>query len=278
MQHVTLSGGRIAYVQHGRGFPLLLLHGWGGSARYWQRTLEYFAGCRHVYALDLPGYGNSPPWTVPPGVEATAALIAEFAAALGIDRFDLVGHSFTTSIATFVAARQPQQVRKLVLTCASTYRSVYERWIVSQIHRILGVWIALRRPWMAHVRWFYRAVAGRFFYRLPADDSIVQACMADFLQMHGPTAMKHAADVTRVEYHAALRKVAAPTLVIGARQDNIMPTAGTPYVAGLLPDSRLAWIERCGHLPMIERPDVYHNLLQGFLNTYDNSRVSAIAS
>jgi pimeloyl-ACP methyl ester carboxylesterase len=57
-----------------------------------------------------------------------------------------------------------------------------------------------------------------------------------------------------------------------------MPTAGTPYVADLLPDSRLAWIERCGHLPMIERPDVYHNLLQGFLDICDSSSVSAIAS
>jgi pimeloyl-ACP methyl ester carboxylesterase len=56
-----------------------------------------------------------------------------------------------------------------------------------------------------------------------------------------------------------------PTLLIGARQDNVMRTAGTPYIAQLIPDCRLVWMERCGHLPMIERPDLYNRLLREFL-------------
>jgi pimeloyl-ACP methyl ester carboxylesterase len=56
-----------------------------------------------------------------------------------------------------------------------------------------------------------------------------------------------------------------PVLVVGARQDQIMPTVGTPYLASLIPDQRLHWIERCGHLPMLERPAIYHRLLRQFL-------------
>jgi pimeloyl-ACP methyl ester carboxylesterase len=44
-----------------------------------------------------------------------------------------------------------------------------------------------------------------------------------------------------------------------------MPPAGTPVAAKLIPTSRLVWIERCGHLPMIERPDEYHRILAEFL-------------
>ena len=265
LTRIELASGPINYRQRGRGFPIILLHGWGGSSRYWAGTLERLAPQRELYAPDLPGYGDSPPFADAATPQRLAELVIDFADALGLEQFDLNGHSFSASVACFVAARYPQRVRRLVLTCVSTYRSERERWLVNQVHKVMALWLALRKPWMAEARPFYRSVASRFLYRAPSDDEVLRLCFVDFLKMDKRTALESAAAAGSLEINLAMRAVQAPTLLVGARQDGVMPALGTPEIARLIPNCRLTWIERCGHLPMIERPAVYHRLLEEFL-------------
>ncbi len=265
MHTVTLSSGPVHYLHAGTGSPLLLLHGWGGSSRYWRYTIAQLAHTHSIYALDLPGYGASPPLNEPVNAERFADLIIGFADALGLEQFDLNGHSFAASIAVYVAARWPQRVRRLILTCASTYRNERERRVVQQLHRVLALWIKLRKPWMEHKPLIYRTVVRRFFYRMPTDNTIIQDSFADFLRMDRRTALESAASAGSPNYNAFLQQVTVPTLLIGARHDAIMPAAGLPIVARLIPDCRLIWIEKCGHLPMIECPDEYNRVVRDFL-------------
>jgi pimeloyl-ACP methyl ester carboxylesterase len=265
MQQVNLAGNLVYYRHAGNSPPLILLHGWGGSSRYWQTTMERLAPIRSIYAPDLPGFGASPPLSDVASGQRLAALVIDFADALGLEQFDLNGHSFCAGVAVYIASRWPQRVRKLVLTCFSTFRNERERLIVDQIHRLMSLWLALRQPWMGRLRPFYRAIASRFFYRVPADDALLRENFIDFLRMDKRTALESAASAGSPAITTALRAVAAPTLLIGARQDTIMPSPGVPEVARLVPNCRLVWIERCGHLPMIERPAIYHRLLHEFL-------------
>lgn len=248
--------------------PLLLLHGWGGSSRYWGPTMRDFGADRRVVAPDLPGFGDSPPLEEAASAQRLADLVIAFADAVGIETFDLNGHSFCASVAIHIAARYPQRVRRLVLSCMSTFRSERERQLVEQIHHVLALWMALRRPWMARSRLFYRTVAKRFFYRAPADDAVLHAAFTDFLKMDSRTALESAASAGDAIINPTMASLTMPTLVIGARQDQIMPPAGMPEVARLIPDSRIVWVERCGHLPMIERPAVYHAALRAFLDPH----------
>lgn len=266
LERIDLASGPVYYRRRGTGFPLILLHGWGGSSRYWGDTLERLATQRTVYAPDMPGYGVSPPIDDQVTPQRLADLLIEFADALGLEQFDLNGHSFAAGVACHLAARYPGRVRRLVLTCFSTYRNERERQIVNQIHHVMALWLNLRRPWMAESRLFYRAVAGRFFYRPPADDNLLRISFADFLLMDKRTALESAATAGAPEINPAMRAVQAPTLLIAARHDAIMPPPGAPEVARLIPNCRLSWIERCGHLPMIERPAIYHRLLTEFLH------------
>ncbi|WP_129633358.1 alpha/beta fold hydrolase [Candidatus Oscillochloris fontis] len=263
--HTTVAGSPIAYRRHGRGRPLLLIHGWGGSSRYWRGTLETLADQHDVIAIDLPGYGDSPALPGHTSGRQLAELVLAFADQLGLDQFDLNGHSFSGGVAAYLAARAPQRVRRLVLSNFSTFRNERERQIVDQVHKVMTLWMMLRRPWMAERRFFYRTVSSRFFYRTPNDDALLRESFADFLKMDTQTAVESAASSSDPAINSALREIQCPTLIIGARHDNIMPTPGTFKAAEMIPTCRLVWIERCGHLPMIERPDVYHSLLAEFL-------------
>jgi pimeloyl-ACP methyl ester carboxylesterase len=119
---------------------------------------------------------------------------------------------------------------------------------------------------MGRSKAFYRAAASRFFYRPPGDDTVLRDAFADFLKMDRRTALETAASAGSRAINLALASVSRPTLVVGARQDTIMPPAGTPEVARLVPGSRLIWLERCGHLPMVERPALYNGALREFLD------------
>jgi pimeloyl-ACP methyl ester carboxylesterase len=265
MARIDLASGPIYYRVGGSGFPCLLIHGWGGSSRYWQRTIASLGDRHRLYAPDMPGYGVSPPMHDAATPQRLAELLIAYADSLGLAQFDLNGHSFSAGVACFMAARYPERIRRLVLTCFSTYRSERERWVVNQVHHILALWMALRRPWMAQQRAIYRTAAGRFFYRPPSDDAVLQESFADFLKMDKRVALESAANAGSLEINAALKAVQCPTLLVAARQDAIMPPQGTPEVARLIANCTLVWIERCGHLPMIERPEVYHRLVGEFL-------------
>ncbi len=282
MQQLTLSSGPVFYRHTGTGPPLLLIHGWGGSSRNWQSTLEHLTNIRSIYAPDLPGYGESPPLSDAPSAERLAALLIEFADTLGIDKFDLNGHSFGAAIAAYIAAYWPDRVGRLVLTCFSTFRTELERRMVEQAHRQVGMWMALWQPWM--VLWepwmtlwqpwmtrmgsmqpIYRAMASRFFYHLPADEAMLREGVADFLRMDRRTALEGALSSGSPVISAALEQVTASTLLIGCHQDAIMLPSGMRVVAHLMQNCQQAWIDQCGHLPMLEQPEEYHRLVREFL-------------
>jgi pimeloyl-ACP methyl ester carboxylesterase len=97
---------------------LLALHGWLDNAASFVRLAPRVASHRHVIAMDLPGHGRSA--HLPAGVRRYHFLdqidtVLECADALGLDTFDLLGHSLGAGVATLVAAAAPQRVRRLAL-------------------------------------------------------------------------------------------------------------------------------------------------------------------
>ena len=107
----TLLGGRAFAERFGQGpATVVALHGWGRSRQDWLATLDGY----DALALDLPGFGATPP----PGAGWSTA---EYAAWVGeiladLDRPVLVGHSFGGRVAVHLAAASPELVRGLVLT------------------------------------------------------------------------------------------------------------------------------------------------------------------
>ena len=103
---------RLACRESGRGRPVVLLHGTGDDAGTWD-GLGWPEGWR-VLALDLRGHGSSPrPGCYPLPVMAGDVIIT--LDGLGVDDFDLVGHSMGGMVAYLVAQRWPGRVRRLVL-------------------------------------------------------------------------------------------------------------------------------------------------------------------
>src|SRR5829696_3249094 len=91
----------IAQHRTGSGEPLLLIHGIGSQWQMWEPVIEPLAREHEVVAIDLPGFGDSPPLDVPPTIEA----LADAVASLRLDRPHVAGNSLGGAIALELGAR-----------------------------------------------------------------------------------------------------------------------------------------------------------------------------
>lgn len=116
----TTALGELAALEWGEpdAPALVALHGWLDNAASFTRLAPLLARQRRVIALDLPGHGHSA--HLPPGPlryhnADQVAHVLDFADALGLERFDLLGHSLGAGVASLLAAAAPARIDRLLL-------------------------------------------------------------------------------------------------------------------------------------------------------------------
>lgn len=114
MSAVVINRGLVHYEAFGRGIPILFLHGWLGSWRYWMQSMESLAVEHRVYALDLWGFGDSDKSESRFTMEHYEALLEAFIDELGIIEPVIVGHALGAGIAIDYASRNADKVKKVV--------------------------------------------------------------------------------------------------------------------------------------------------------------------
>ena len=119
-RHETPCGaGHMVWRRWGNGPPVVLIHGGGGSWTHWIRNIAALSGRHSVWALDIPGLGDSA-MPEPLSVESIVDAVERGMRTLipGDELVDVVGFSFGTSISTVLAARLKNRLRNLVLVAA----------------------------------------------------------------------------------------------------------------------------------------------------------------
>jgi pimeloyl-ACP methyl ester carboxylesterase len=114
MSVVLVDGNRIHYETFGRGAPIVFVHGWLGSWRYWVPVMEDLAAEHRTYALDLWGFGDSDKKYERYDVPAYVDMLATFLHEMGASSVLLVGHTLGAAISTKLAARRPDLVSKVL--------------------------------------------------------------------------------------------------------------------------------------------------------------------
>jgi pyruvate dehydrogenase E2 component (dihydrolipoamide acetyltransferase) len=115
-ERIEISSGYIRYAYRpGDGVPVLLIHGFGGDLDNWLFNIDAIAAEYPVYALDLPGHGQSGKVLSEPNLELLVSAVVEFLGLVGIEKVHLVGHSMGGLIAAKLALEHRQLVQSLCL-------------------------------------------------------------------------------------------------------------------------------------------------------------------
>jgi pimeloyl-ACP methyl ester carboxylesterase len=116
-RYVNLDGYLIHYFEGGSGPPIVLIHGLGSKAEDWANLMPQLVhGGRHVYAIDMLGYGRSSrPRDAAYSIPEEAGVVEKFIASQNLGRTDLAGWSMGGWVATRVALDEPERVRRLAI-------------------------------------------------------------------------------------------------------------------------------------------------------------------
>lgn len=130
--YATVNGLKMYYEIHGKGQPLILLHGGLGSTGMFGANLEALSKNRQVIAMDLQAHGRTADIDRPFTMEGMADDVAALMKHLNITKADIAGYSMGGAVAMQIIFRHPEMVRKLVIISMPFKRTGFYPGILAQ--------------------------------------------------------------------------------------------------------------------------------------------------
>lgn len=224
-------------LQSGTGLPLLLLHGVMGKPSNWEECFPYLPGDCHAIAVRFPFFDEDEHLA---GVPEVVTYVQRFLDQAGFDEYVLCGNSLGGHVALDLAINQPERVCGLVLAGSS---GLFERSFTA----IPGIHPS--RAWLAD------KVREVFYDPIHAKPEIVdEAFRVASSRRHARELIRVAMSAKRDNVAARLHGIICPTLLLWGRQDRITPPEVAEEFHQRISTSELAWIDECGHAPMMEHP------------------------
>lgn len=258
----------LVFGERAEGRPdLVLIHGTGGTAQSnWGHLADALRDGRRAIVPNLAGSGAT---TDHGGQLELAELVAQVAAAAddaGSARYDVVGFSLGAVVAAELAATHPDRVRRLVPIAG---------WATSHDGRAplqFDLWLRLHAsdPRALAQLLTLTGFSAPFLAKRPY--AVVQKMVDETLATMPPGIGRQAELDRRIDITASLDRIEASTLVIGCRDDQMVPVQNPRGLVAPIRWSDYAEIES-GHLVLFEQPAALTETIVGFLGRPDRRRV-----
>ncbi len=240
MSAIILDGSMVHYEALGRGRPIVFLHGWVGSWRYWINAMQVASTSYRAYAVDLFGFGDSTRDPLRYPIERQADLINRFLEEMGIGKVALVGHDLGALVGMSFVKQWPKSVdRMMAINCPLEYESVNARMKTASLTELVD-WLAARTP----------EAASALSDASKADPMAVAASMAG-LQSNN--------------IFSDIRNLGVPCLLVYGPNDPAVTTPSQEKADTLPQHMHQVNLENAGHFPMIDNPTQFNRLMTDFL-------------
>jgi len=268
LRAVTVAGRRVHLVDigAGEGAAVLFVHGLGGRWQSWIETIPRIAAGRRAVAFDLPGFGRSQLPIEPISIDGYAAAIERLCDLLGLESIVLVGNSMGGAIATKAALRFPGLVERLALVSPAAislagFNPAPAAALTAALARTPlgspeGMRSIMRRPRARHLAF---ATLVRHPTRIAPDT------LSELIGGRGAPGFAPAIEaMMNCELGGELRAITQPVLIVHGREDMLVPLSLSRWLSERIAGARLEILDDTGHLPMIERPARFNELLLDF--------------
>jgi len=251
----TDDGISLAYRSVGDGpAGVLFLHGWAGSAAYFDETFDCLDRARtRLVTFDLRGHGASDKTATDFSLDRLATDTLTVMDATGLDQAVIVGFSMSGKIAQYIACIEPTRVRGQVLVAGSPAGEI------ALPHELLDDWYA--RAGSAELM----IELVRTFVAAPVDETALERFGRDAAAVT-PSALEGTMSAClTTSFAERLATISTPTLVVGGRHDTIFtPDLLRDAIVAQIPGARLALLD-CGHEIPLEKPRELAALIEAFL-------------
>lgn len=266
---MRFEGRHVHVRREGSGEPIIFLHNGGTTHRIWEHQIAHFAQNHEVFALDLPGFGESEL----PDRDYTLDLCADVLEQL-IDEHELrnvtlVGNCMGSATALAYTARHPENVRGVLAINVLTSSTVAPG-VLGPLTKLASRWPASRGAVIAASKRLPvpMAVARLSVRMLVVDPVSVDPDTFDHLARRWQDpANSEALFSLRTDTFVQPRRTAAwpPVHVVWGARNKVLPVETAGSVCSVLEAERTTVIENTGHLPMLEQPEQVNDAIEQLL-------------
>lgn len=257
-KYATVFGQKIHYVEAGSGPVVILVHGLGGDATNWAPTIGPLSQKYRVIVLDQIGFGKSDKPLINYRVGTLVDFLDGFYKQLGITRASLVGNSLGGWTVAAYALAHPDKVDRLVLVDAAGFAVTgdVDPKILNGLNPSTRDSVKQLLPLVFHNTQMFAsdaAIDAFFTRRMTTGD--------------GYTIQRFIDSIVRGEdvLDNKLSAVKQKTLIVWGREDGLTPLAMGERFKKEIPGSELFIIEKCGHVPQLEKAADFNAALMKFL-------------
>ena len=249
----NVKGLDINYIVEGEGEPVIVLHGWGANINTVLPIVNILKDRYKVYAIDLPGFGESEEPKEPISSFEYAKIVKDFIVDEGIEKASFIGHSFGGKLSIIMGSKYPDMVNKIVLIDSAGL--IPKR----------GIDYYVKVYSFKSLRFIYK----NFFFWLKDDKR-----MERFYKKFGSTDYRDSSGVMRKilvivvneNLKDLLKDIKAPTLIIWGDEDTDTPLYMAKTMEKEIKDSGLVVLEGAGHYSYLDDYYTFRAVINAFFN------------
>lgn len=231
----------VHYEVLGRGRPLIFLHGWVGSWRYWIPVMQAASMAYRAYAVDLWGFGDSAKVAARYNLDDQLQLLDTFLYEMGIGRVALVGHGLGAVVAAQYALRNPGMVdRVMAVSYPLEEASISPRLRQSNPAELAG-WLLGRTP-------------------------LTEAVLADAPKTDPQAILTSLNNLSGPDHRNGIERLATATLLVSGLNDPAVMPADLDRILMLPGCMHAITFDQSGHFPMLDESARFNRLLVDFLS------------
>jgi pimeloyl-ACP methyl ester carboxylesterase len=263
-EFLELDGSWIRYRVAGSGPPALLVHGLLSSSRIWESLAERLSERFTVYSVDLRGFGESDKPLSGYGVRHGSRVLYAFCSHFGLSNMAMVGHDVGGDMVVKLASDHPELAKNVTLVATPANDEQIDLpttlWlatlpVIGPLFYVLGQYAGLvRKLWLRAFVSDKRDLPGEL-----VEDAAASSPAA--LRSTFNTVKR---EISRERLARQARQFRAPVLLIAGEEDQIVDPQSVETWASNAPNSEVAVLESCGHLPMIELPEEFNARVLSF--------------
>jgi pimeloyl-ACP methyl ester carboxylesterase len=240
MSAVILEDEIVHYEVLGRGRPVVFLHGWVGSWRYWIPVMQSASRDYRTYAIDFWGFGDTAKEPSRYLLSNQREMLNNFLYEMGIGKIALIGHGLGAIIALMFAEKYPQSVDRIMAVSLPLETSLVSPRLLQSSPAELAEWLLGNNP---------ETQAARLEAPKADQDAILRSIN----------------NLGSIELAELPHRTSTPCLLVNGLNDPAISPPGPDKLASLPPNIHPITFDRSGHFPMLDRPNKFNRLMVDFL-------------
>ena len=249
MQHIYIS-------DEGKGFPLVLVHGFLGSSKIWEPQINFFKDYFRVITPDLPGFGKSSKIKSLDSINAMAKIVLELLKKRDIKKFNLMGHSMGGMVVQEMAIISGDKINKLICYSTGSIGDIPGRFETIETSREKlkkhGIEKTANR---ISKKWFVEGDKAKYFYLCNNANKATSEEAAD----NALIALKNWRGLEN------LKHIKNKTLIIWGDKDTTYNFDQVDTLNQNIPNSKIEVIKGCSHNMHLEIPEKFNEIVKNFL-------------